>query len=387
MIDNDVAELGFDRIGGIAFEKYFHALGAAIYGPSFVPLGGTNDGGADAFAEPIFGIANRFYQASTQSNFRDKIRRAYERITAVGRTCTEIVYFTSRQVARTDQEETDLSDELGVTVRIRDQRWLVVNVNYDDAAIQAFRTYVGPEVQFLQHIGAATVANEIPDASLRTLFVFLQQELSRRQSNADLLVSITDSLILWSLEGTDPDRNIFLSRNDILGKIEGVLPSAKHFVRGEIDKRLTALSSKDNDSGREVRYHRLAGGFCLPYETRLLVEAENARDEVLKKHVLAEFQSRAEALVSERNLQTVDCGLVAGVCNLAVEKAFEAQGLEIAAFIADTAKADDPPAISDHVDKAIEALAVPPRECVEHGLRAFGVFHVQSRERGRLRGA
>ena len=40
--------------------------------------------------------------------------------------------------------------------------------------------------------------------------VFLGQELERRRGNADILEAVTDSLILWALEGTNPDNGIFL---------------------------------------------------------------------------------------------------------------------------------------------------------------------------------
>ena len=76
------------------------------------------------------------------------------------------------------------------------------------------------------------------------------------RSKSKLIESVSDSLILWSLENTDPDKEILATRADIIQRVESVLPTAKQFIRGVLNNRLTLLSSKGNASGREIRWYR-----------------------------------------------------------------------------------------------------------------------------------
>jgi len=114
---------------------------------------------------------------------------------------------------------------------------------------------------------------------------------------------------MWALNGTDPDKNIFMTRQDILDKIIGTLPWAKQFVRGHIDHHLEALSDKGNLSGREIRWHRKDDKFCLPYETRQVVQNENAADESLRIDVSNEIVASASEICS-----LADAKIVARVC-------------------------------------------------------------------------
>ncbi len=72
--------------------------------------------------------------------------------------------------------------------------------------------------------------------------------------NASILISITDGLIFWSLEATDPEKRILFSRDEILAKIEGAIPTARKFIRGKIDERLKLLRSKGNPQGRQISW-------------------------------------------------------------------------------------------------------------------------------------
>ncbi|MBS1867680.1 MAG: hypothetical protein JSS69_17330 [Acidobacteria bacterium] len=205
----------------------------------------------------------------------------------------------------------------------------------------------------MQHVGESGLANSIPRQDQRALFVFLQQELARRGSNADLINSVTDSLILWALEGTDPQKGIVLSRDLILQKIEAILPTARSFVRGNLNHRLDKLSSKNGEMGREIQFHSKLNGFCLPYATRQLVEVENAEDAVLKDIVSGIFEANAEQVLGELSPDLV--ALVVQICHRVVEKAFYSQGLEVAAFISDGgASADNQFTLADCVDEALD---------------------------------
>ena len=202
-----------------------------------MPLGGTGDGGADGFQGVWTGKPGTFYQVSVEADHRSKIRRTVGRLNEFGRTPKRLIYVTSRVIKAPDQEEELLSAELDVAISIRHGEWIVSNINKDHSAITAYLTYLAPCVSDLSRVGMVQTASLISSSELRTAIVFLTQEIENRGGNVEFIDAVADSLIMWSLRDTDPDRDkgLLKSRDDILHDIEEVLPQAKQFIRGVID--------------------------------------------------------------------------------------------------------------------------------------------------------
>lgn len=360
-VDHQLVEIALQRADGPAFERFCQAFFAVLTGLEFVPLGGVQDGGADAFVESgVFeaGGADHFWQVSVEKNTRSKIRRTTRRLREFGRTPAQLTYCTSVIVPRIDHEEDLLSNEIGLRVRIRDQKYITSQINYSPKTVQAFNSYLSPFLGFLRDIGGTTFLAHHPGLPARSLCVFLGQEVERRRGNTQLLEAVTDSLVLWALEGTDPDKGIFLERNEILQRIEQALPATRHFIRGVINNRLTILSSKGGASGREVRWHKKEDKFCLPYETRQLVEQENVEDESLKTTVSDVFKMRISEELDPDEFEEM-AELVVSACHSALEVTFEKQGLELAYYFSDDESEDYvTPSISENVDSALEGLAL-----------------------------
>ena len=326
-----------------SFERFAQAFYSALVGKDFVPLGGIHDGGAEGFLDPeLFGDtqARHFLQVSKQEGFRSKIRQTVRRLREVKRNPTSLTYLTSEIIPYIDKEEEALGDELNCQIRIRDGKFIETNVNTNGASIAAFNAYLRPTVQFLLEPGAAPVANRISLHADKTLAVFLRQEVEHRRGHSDLLESVGDSLILWALGETDPDKGIFLTRNEILKRIESTLPSAKHIIRGILDHRLEALNEKNGVQGRQIRFYRKHGQYCLPYETRQIVSAENIEDASLRiavTDILKQRFGEDTEVVSETDLRHQ----VVEVCHGVFERIFEKQGLQVAQFVADRDQDDD----------------------------------------------
>lgn len=336
-VNHHLVDLALDKTNGASFELFSQAFFAALTGHNFVPLGGMHDGGAEAFSTQEFFYEDQknsnFWQASIQQDFRNKIRSTVDRIKEFNRELTQLTYCTSIVVKNLDVEEDRLSDELRVRIKIRDRKYIVSHINSSEATIQSYNSYLAPYLSHLKEIGGSTIIGYSKDLPSRTLCTFLGQEVERRRGNTQLLESVTDSLILWSLEGTDATSRIFLSREQILKKIEEALPAARQFIRGVLDNRLKALRSKDNTYGREIRWHSKENGFCLPYETRKIVEAENTEDEILKSKVGEIFRNRCLILCSSEEQSKLDINLVVRLCYRSLEITFENQGLELSYFI------------------------------------------------------
>jgi hypothetical protein len=360
-INLQLAEVALERCEGTAFEKFAQSLIAALTGADFVPVGGMHDGGADGFVDGGLFAGDKpshFMQASVQRDYTTKVRNTIKRLLASGHDVKQLTYCTSIIIPRSDIVEDDLSDELSVRIKIRDQKYIVSQINYSAATIAAFESYLEPALAFLQRIGGSSVIGPSSELPMRSLCVFLGQEVERRRGNTELLEAVTDTLILWSLEGTDPAKESFLTRSQIESRIITALPSAAQFIRGSLDKRLAILSSKENANGREIRWYKKEGNFCLPFETRELIKVENTEDEILKQSVSEIFRSRATGLLKGNAAALIDKVIEAS--HRTLEITFERQGLDLAAFFLGEDAADDfVGSIADNTDRALRDIKIP----------------------------
>lgn len=359
-VDLKIAEIALAHTQGTDFEKFANALYSTLSGLKFVPLGGTHDGGADGFFDVSGGTNNEqssFFQASVQADHRAKIRHTVKRLRESGRNPTSLTYITNSPIRLLDKEEVLLSTELGISLRIRDKNWILSHLGDSTETVSLYQTFIRPNASFVERAGGAGLVPDSTKLPSRALTVFLGQEIDRRSGNTELLEAVTDTLILWALEGTDPEKGSFLKRDQILARIEEVLPSAKAFVRGTLDTRLRFLSGKANPSGREVRWHKKDGNYCLPFETRELVTKENVEDALLRVKVIDTFTERARDLTAASQ-SNADPDVIASLAMKTIEALFEKKGLELAAFIHGDGSAEQHLTISDILDGVMETTAL-----------------------------
>jgi hypothetical protein len=386
LIHPDMVEVALDRTTGTVFERFVNSFYTALAGINFVPLGGVHDGGADAFQSQSIWADSKpgiFYQASIQKDHRPKIKQTVKRLREVGRTPTALHFITSQKVPRIDAEERLLSDETGVSIRIHDRPYIAVQINDSLQTRTAFRDHLGHYLDLLKKIGSARLIRESQHVRSPAVYVFLRQEIERRGGNQRLPEAVVDSLILWALEGTDPEQNNFKNREEIISTIEAALPFARSIIDAYLDARLEVLSAKCNPTGREIRHHQKQKLYCLPYETRLQIQQENAADETLRIRVVGTFESRLTGC-SNGTLQTDDCSLAAEIALRTLQLTFEREGLEFCAFLEDKRHSEEYPSLADNVEVAILEHGVPPpkdelyKEAILEALR--GTFYKSTPE-------
>lgn len=355
-IHSDWVEIALDRVEGTAFERFVHAFYPSLAGIQFVPLGGMHDGGADAYraSGEVWedGHAGIFYQASIQADHKTKIHDTIKALKKGHRSPTSLYYLTSRRVTKPDAEERRLSRETGVLVRLHDRSYIAAHVNDSHQTRDAFRQHLGPILDSFKRIGAAQVIGPSRHVKSPAVYVFLRQEVERRSGDRALTDAIVDSLILWALEGTDPDLKKFRTRKEISDAIQQTLPFAGPLIQSHLNPRLTILSSKGNPSGREIRHHQKEDLFCLPYETRKEVEADSAADEALRIRVLSAMEDRISAAAGG-GIELAEVCCVANLAMRTLQLTFEREGLEFAAFLENKQNTGDYPIIADHADFAI----------------------------------
>jgi hypothetical protein len=336
ILSSDLVSIALDRVEGMPFERFVNDFYPAIAGVEYVPLGGMHDGGADGvIAQGLAegrGLPGTFLQASVQEDHRAKIRNTIGRLREVGRAPKSLTYVTPRLIPHVDREEEKLSAELNVIIRIRDRRYLAAHINTSPVTIAAFEQHLRSCLSFLNTPGNVPIISVSETVQSPAVYVFLRQEVERRLGNTSLLDAVGDALILWSLEGTDPAKGVFMRRDEILAKIEATVPPARRFIRSILDHRLEALASKSHPGGREVRWHRKQGFFCLPFETRALVEEENLEDEAARIRMMEILTNRAST-ISRDTIDAETAELLARVAVRSFQLAFEREGIEFAAFL------------------------------------------------------
>jgi hypothetical protein len=362
-IHPDVVGIALSRAEGFPFERFIDDFYPAIAGVTFAPLGGVKDGGADARDVGLYADEHRdgaFYQASVEEDSAAKIRRTVARLREFGRAPTSLTYFTNRSVKYTDRVERDLTQELNVTISIRDANYISAQVNTDDRTKQAFDVHLRPYIDYLKSVGASRIIESSRHVRSPAVYVFLANEVERRSGNETLVDAVTDALALWALEGTDPDQDVLMSEAEVLDKITVELPSVRTLVAPRLGQRLQAMADKGYDGGRAVRHHRKKDAYCLPFETRRRIEDENVEAEALRLRVLESLEGRLRGAAPE-GLGKVGIEQAAAAALRALQIAFEREGLEFASFL-ENGGTGEYPTIFDALGAALD-------EANHHGQR------------------
>jgi hypothetical protein len=149
-VNLELVNIALERVAGTPFEKFVNAFYPSIAGEGFIPLGGHHDGGADAFQGDTPWEGNKsgtFYQSSIEQDHRSKIKKTIERLKAFGRDPRRLIYLTSKSIPHIDVEETELSDEFGVEIRIRERSFIASHINDSVGTRAAYSTYLQPTLK------------------------------------------------------------------------------------------------------------------------------------------------------------------------------------------------------------------------------------------------
>lgn len=327
-VNTERMNIALGKIQGFPFEAFVNDFFGALLGKTFAPLGGIKDGGADGFevhvSEDSSGKA--LMQASIRMDVEDKVRQTVKRLREFGRNPKSLMYVTSKPVKSLDILEEKLTEDLDVTIRIRDAAYLTSHVNDSLGTQAAYNQHLRHLTESLDHLGSSTVV--APSSNVRdpSVFVFLSQEIERRNGNQTLVADVVDSLVMWALEETDPEAGLLMTESQIMEKILGVLPSVESLVKPRLSKQLAALSRKTRTDGRAVRRYKSSGEYCLPFETRQLLQGENQTDEALRTAVETSIEERI-LKIPHPGLGDAGLATAVKVTMRSLQLTFERQGL------------------------------------------------------------
>jgi hypothetical protein len=335
------------------------------------------DGGADGFIDADIseeqGKPTHFFQASKQLTVETKIRGTIARLREVGRTPKLLHYASSQLVPHSDKVKYDLGEELDVAILIYDRAFFVQHANENPDVVAAFNQYLLPAIAFLEDLKGPSFPALSPFPNAQAVCAFLAHELERRIGATRTLETVCDGLILWGLEGTDPDLNIFMSQADILAKVEAVIPTARRFLRGQIEQRLTALTTKESGS-RYVNVYKRKGVYCLPYESRTAIRDSIVEDENLKLSLTQRFRER----LLEQGGAELDASVLETIPSLlhkTLEIVFERQGYDAARhFLEDNGEQLSPKPIVQIAEEVLAESSISPALHAKVGTLMKGVM-------------
>jgi len=363
-VSPELIDIALEKAEGFTFERFSNDFLSSVEGRDFVPLGGVKDGGADAFShQELYGTtkAGLFYQITVQKNHRDKIRKTIARLIEFGRAPKILYYVTSRLIQHIDKEEELLIEETGVNIKIRDKRYICSHINDSIGTISAFKHHLERYTDYLAGVGQKSAgAGGVADDP--SIYVFLQHEVSNRLGDRKLIHSITDTLILWALRDTDPDKDRLMSRADIHGVILENFPWADSFIKAHLDQRLEKLRTKDT-LGREIRWYRKKAKYCLPYETREIIKGENVQDEALRIECCDEVKLKAAEIYDGDD---GEYELLSELVMKVIQQVFQRQGLLLSHFVSEGEEEDAPLIVADCIDEIVDQSGVPADKLLEY---------------------
>lgn len=207
-IDPKAFEFALAKIdNGDIFENFASSFLAQIRGEDFIPSGGIKDRGIDGL-EHIFhkkGLNRIIYQSSIEKNSKHKLWASIQKLIDNKIEFDQLYFVTNQVVKNQDEIAEKLFEQFGKPIHIRDLKWLSSHANENQGTINVFKIFIESYLHDFAKIGRSYVVGDFIDDP--RLFVFLRQQFDSSNANEQLDDILADSLILFALEGTDPDKN------------------------------------------------------------------------------------------------------------------------------------------------------------------------------------
>jgi len=311
---------------GFVFENFALKFLPLILGYELMPVGGVKDKGIDGlnYIYSKSGVEKSIFQLSTETNTEGKIDNSLQKLVDNNIPFDSFVYVTNRSVTNKDSIVDKFVDKYKKSIRIFDQAWFVSHANHSDATINCYYTFIDSHLHEFNKPGKTYVMSNLVGKS--ELFVFLRQQLEHQRDDLKIDDLLSDTLILFGLEGTDPDKEILMTKEEITGSIKEFVKFDPKLLSETIDKRLKILSTKP----RKIKYHSTKQGYCLPYETRVEIQNRNLSDVQLLETFYTQTSDIVKKYLKEESVNVRD---LIKLIDDVIHNIFYQQGLEFSNYI------------------------------------------------------
>ncbi len=204
---------------GLVFERFAQDLLCQVIGPNFTPIGGVRDRGIDGleYCHEFTGAKDTIYQLSIDADPRGKSVATAKKLRENDITCRRLFYVTNQVVRDQDVLQEEIFNDFEISIFFRDVKWLRGNVNKTEGTKKTYLTFIETHCHEFEERGRSLAVTDL-DTDPR-LFVFLRQQWESQKQRVELDELLADSLILYALEDTDPEKDILHSRSEILERI------------------------------------------------------------------------------------------------------------------------------------------------------------------------
>src|SRR5262249_38273267 len=141
------------------------------------------------------------------------------------------------------------------------------------------------------------------------VFVFLRQQLDSHGADQKLDELLVDSLIVYVLEGTDPEKGLFKTRAQISDAIKQITAFDAKQMDRLLDQRLEYLATKP----RRIRFYDDGRKYCLPFETRVEIEEQKLTDEALFQEFCQKADERLKTQLAYLGLPLKNVSHIVGL--------------------------------------------------------------------------
>lgn len=312
---------------GFLFESFAQEFLSARLGYNFLRSGGIKDRGIDGleFVSEMENKLTSIFQISIDKKPKQKIEDTLEKLKNNSIAYSRLTYVTNQEVKNKDQL-VDFSDEsYEINLRIFDANWMADNCNESPATKSTIANFISRYLKEMQRPGKEFVVNDfVKDPKL---YVFLMQQIRGNEEVNDLNNKLIESLILYTLRDTDPEINKMMTADDIEKSVRKMFDFEVERIRSKINKRLKVLSKK---SDRKVNHHVTEDNYCLPFETRLRIIADNKKD----KELYDGFMIEAENVIKcQLKIEQVQVKALSIILKKIMELIYYKQGLEFSDFL------------------------------------------------------
>jgi len=338
---------------GFVFERFGQEFLSARLGYQFLASGGIKDRGIDGleYVSELEKNTKVVFQLSIDKSSESKIEDTVNKLIDNGIEFLRITYLTNRIVKNKDELIEHYIDTKNISLRVFDGVWIADNANNTPATQNVIKSFVNDHLRRFQKPGEGVIVHDyVKDPKL---YVFLKQQIGKNHEINDLNNNLIDSLILYSLRDTDPEKDNFLSNEEIGNSVKGFINFEIERIQFKIIMRLKILTKKSN---RRVNHHTDIDKYCLPYKTRMVILANNAKDISLYDS----FHDEASQIIKKNlDAEGVHVRSIALLLEKTLEKIYYKQGLDFSDFLLNSGCDESfESSLTDTVDEIVDAASI-----------------------------
>lgn len=315
---------------GILFEKFCHSFLSGVLGYAFEPAGGIHDRGIDGLEHTFVRKgtpARSIYQASIEKNAAAKIERSLVKLAENGIPFDDFVFVTNQDVPDKDLLIDRLYPTHQKSIRIWDLGWLSINANNSSATQNAYQLFISSYLHEFAQPGQSYVVSDL--VTDPRLYVFLRQQWDANRSNSNLEKILAETLILYALEGTDPDKDLFKTAEEINQVISSLISFDLSLITSRLEERLATLPKKPKAT-RLVHHHPKKKAYCLSLAARQQIQQRNLDDRSLQEEFQKSVETKLKSYLSDAAVSVRDC---VKLIEDAIHRIYYQQGLEFSNFV------------------------------------------------------